>query len=242
MSKNLRVDRETMFNRMKNFSKRVNDFSAVVQNVGYYLTEKEYSDIVDQYDSLKFAMDGWFYQDLKGFVKWEEESGKQEDKIQVYSDGGCRVKNNVKGNKVSENDVCAWAYMVEEPDGERYFEAQSDRGKTNNAMEITALAYAMKHLIDEGYCQRKIEFFLDSEHVLNGVNKWRFNWRKRNWKKANKKPVANKEMWQAIDVMADKFTNAKYTWVRGHENNEGNNYVDQLLNMKMDELESMEVK
>lgn len=34
--------------------------------------------------------------------------------IKFFSDGGCRVKNNVKGNKVGEDDICAYAYRIEE--------------------------------------------------------------------------------------------------------------------------------
>lgn len=225
-----------MFHQMKNFSMLVDSFSAIVQNEGYVIKRKQYGELYDKYMELKKDMDQWF-DNLNDLVADGNESKKEVPTIQVYSDGGCRVKNNIKGNKVSENDVCAWAYLID-VGGEKYCEAQSDRGKTNNAMEITALAYAMKHLIDEGYCQHEIEFFLDSQYVLNGITKWRFGWRKKNWKGSNKKTVANKEMWQAIDAMANKFTNATYTWVKGHDDNEGNNYVDRLLNMKMDELES----
>jgi ribonuclease HI len=61
------------------------------------------------------------------------------------------------------------------------------------------------------------------------------NWKSRGWKTAAKKPVKNKDLWQALDEAADKH-DITWKWVKGHDGNAGNEAADELANRGIDEL------
>ena len=94
---------------------------------------------------------------------------------------------------------------------------------------MTAVISALQAL----KCPCNITLYTDSRYVLDGVTKWLPNWKKNNWKTANKKPVANQDLWQKLDDLNQKH-NIQWVWVKGHSNSKGNNLVDRLLNEAMD--------
>ena len=49
----------------------------------------------------------------------------------------------------------------------------------------------------EGACQ--VDLHTDSEYVRNGITSWIHGWKRNGWKTADKKPVKNAELWQALD-------------------------------------------
>lgn len=75
----------------------------------------------------------------------------------------------------------------------------------------------------------------DSKYVLNGINEWLPNWKKRNWKTASRKPVKNVDLWQALDALTQAHT-IEWVWVKGHSGNPGNERADELANMGIDSL------
>lgn len=159
--------------------------------------------------------------------------------IHVYSDGGCRMKNNVKGNTVSEDDVCAFAFRIE-LDGNVIEKGKAFRGMTNNQMELHGFGAALYYLYRNNLTDIKIVAHLDSKYVLDGIQSWMKGWKARGWKTAAKKPVKNQKEWEALDELISPFSDIEYVWVKGHADSEGNNAVDLLLNKKMDELEKGE--
>ncbi|MDT2659248.1 ribonuclease HI [Enterococcus hulanensis] len=159
----------------------------------------------------------------------------QDREIGVYSDGGCRIHNNVKGNIVSSTDKCAYAYRIE-IDNQVIHGGKAMYGKTNNQMELLGFIAALTRLVDEGLTDTEITAYLDSEYVLKGVQRMS-NWKANGWRKANKKEIANKDEWILIDILLQKFSSIKYIWVKGHADSSGNNAVDELLNQMMDDLE-----
>src|SRR5690606_23745508 len=66
---------------------------------------------------------------------------------------------------------------------------------TNNKMELTAAIEALNALTRP--C--KVEIHTDSQYVKNGVQGWIHGWKRNGWKTADKKPVKNVELWQALD-------------------------------------------
>lgn len=153
----------------------------------------------------------------------------------VYTDGGTRNSGaGHKGGKVAVTDKAAWAYRIEWAKKETHG-VGGQYGATNNKMEQYGLINALKKLIELGFNQKDILFILDSKYVLNPINKgWLKSWKKQNWKKGSGK-LANKKEWQTIDRLLSKFPHAKFTWTKGHANNQGNEFVDHLLNEYMDE-------
>ena len=67
---------------------------------------------------------------------------------------------------------------------------------TNNRMELTAAIEALNALKDSS----SVILHTDSKYVMDGINDWMPNWKKRGWKTSAKKPVKNKDLWQALDA------------------------------------------
>ena len=126
----------------------------------------------------------------------------------------------------------------------------AEKDTTNNKMElvgaIEALRYTKKNLSkilkNESV---KIEIKTDSKYVKNGITEWILNWQKNNWKGSNKKPVANKELWQELlsfkDEINDKLikSNQKglvFEYVAGHAGIKGNEIADELATNAADSL------
>lgn len=94
---------------------------------------------------------------------------------------------------------------------------------TNNQMELTATIKALNNVSREN--PDPIILRSDSEYVVKGMNEWREGWIKRGWRNANRKPVANADLWQELIAEADG-RNVTFEWVRGHAGDIGNEEVD----------------
>ena len=155
--------------------------------------------------------------------------------ITVYTDGGSRNTGNVAGQHVHHNDKAAWAYRIEMPD-QLVTDSAGEWGATNNRMEIMAFLRALEQLQQLGQTKTSILFVLDSQYVLNAVTKgWLAGWKRRGWKRSNG-PLVNAELWQAVDHLLPQFTALNYRWTKGHATNQGNVFVDHLLNQTMDQM------
>lgn len=155
--------------------------------------------------------------------------------ITVYTDGGSRNTGNVAGGHVRDADKAAWAYRIELPDSVETGSA-GEFGATNNRMEIMAFRNALQHLVDLGQTRESILFVLDSQYVLNAVTKgWLAGWKRRGWKRSAG-PLVNAELWQDVDRLLPQFTDLHYRWTKGHATNQGNVFVDHLLNQTMDQM------
>ena len=67
----------------------------------------------------------------------------------------------------------------------------------------------------------------DSQYVQKGITEWIHGWKKRGWRTADKKPVKNVDLWQALDE-AQSPHEVTWHWVRGHDGHAENERVDQL--------------
>jgi ribonuclease HI len=107
------------------------------------------------------------------------------------------------------------------------YEAQT----TNNRMELTAAIEALRAL------KRPVSatLYTDSKYVCTGIEEWLPNWKQRGWRTADKKPVKNVDLWQALDE-ARAPHRVSWRWVRGHDGNVGNEHVDALANAAIDAM------
>lgn len=95
---------------------------------------------------------------------------------------------------------------------------------TNNRMEMQAVIEALKALKKPVH----IKIHSDSALIINAMTQgWITNWQKRGWRKADKKPVENKELWEAM-LEAMKPHNVEWVKVKGHAGIPLNERVDQL--------------
>lgn len=135
-------------------------------------------------------------------------------KVQLITDGSC-IGNPGRGGWAC---ILRYGTQAKEIFGSAFH-------TTNNRMELTAALEGLRALSEP--CE--VEIVTDSEYVKNGMTKWIDNWRKRGWLTAEKKPVINRDLWEALDEAAAGHT-VKWLWTRGHASHEDNNRADELAN------------
>jgi len=138
----------------------------------------------------------------------------------IFTDGACRGNPGPGG----------WGVLLRYGSREKTF-LGGERETTNNRMELTAAIQALKLLREP--CQ--VELYTDSQYLQKGITEWLSGWKKRNWKKADKKPVKNADLWQALDESASKHQ-VTWHWVKAHNGHRENEMADALANQAIDEL------
>lgn len=128
----------------------------------------------------------------------------------VYTDGACSGNPGPGG----------WAWAV--PDGA--YRSGSETRTTNQRMEIHAVLDAVTTL--EG----PLEVVSDSTYVVNCFRDgWWRGWLARGWKNSQKKPVANRDLWEPlIDLYRRDPGRLAFRWVKGHGSDPYNDLVDRL--------------
>src|SRR3712207_3718776 len=115
-----------------------------------------------------------------------------------YTDGACSGNPGPGG----------WAWAVE---GGRYQSGYAEH-TTNQRMEIMAALEAVKALSGEG----QLEIVSDSTYVVNCFrDSWHVGWKKRGWVNSQKKPVANRDLWEPFIELALERS-VTFRWVKGH--------------------------
>lgn len=99
---------------------------------------------------------------------------------------------------------------------------------TNNQMELMAAIEGLKSL--KGPCH--VTLFTDSVYVKDGITKWIHNWKRNGWRTANRKPVKNVELWQALEAEVESH-DITWKWVKGHNGDPGNEKADELARQGM---------
>ncbi|MDW6093609.1 ribonuclease HI [Vibrio rhizosphaerae] len=101
--------------------------------------------------------------------------------------------------------------------------SQGFRLTTNNRMEMMAAVVALKSLKESCH----VILTTDSQYVRQGITQWIHNWKKKGWKTADKKPVKNADLWQALDKETQRHQ-VEWHWVKGHAGHRENEICDEL--------------
>ena len=141
------------------------------------------------------------------------------NEVTIYTDGACSG-NPGKGG---------WGAILIYAKEEKYMSG-SKQLTTNNQMELIATIEALKAILKPS----NIALYTDSQYVKNGITSWIFNWKKNGWKTANKKPVANKDLWIELEKYVD-FHSVSWFWVKGHSGDHYNEIADELAVKAMNE-------
>ena len=141
------------------------------------------------------------------------------NEVTIYTDGACSG-NPGKGG---------WGAILIYAKEKKYMSG-SKQLTTNNQMELIATIEALKAILKPS----NIALYTDSQYVKNGITSWIFNWKKNGWKTANKKPVANKDLWIELEKYVD-FHSVNWFWVKGHSGNHYNEIADELAVKAMNE-------
>jgi ribonuclease HI/uncharacterized phage-like protein YoqJ len=129
----------------------------------------------------------------------------------VYTDGACSGNPGPGG----------WAWAVA-PSGP--FEAGAEAKSTNQRMELKAVLDALSKLDGE------LEVRSDSTYVVHCFrDRWWEGWLARGWVNSQKKPVANRDLWEPlINEYRRRADEISFTWVKGHSDDPLNDVVDRL--------------
>jgi ribonuclease HI len=93
-------------------------------------------------------------------------------------------------------------------------------------MELTAAIEGLRALKQD--CE--VEVITDSEYLKNGITQWIDGWKKRGWMTSQKKPVINRDLWEALDSQVARHQ-TKWSWTKGHASHEDNNRADELASL-----------
>lgn len=130
--------------------------------------------------------------------------------ITIYTDGACSGNPGPGG----------WAALLVFGAKEKMISG-GEAETTNNRMELLATIKALKQLKEP--C--RVHIHTDSKYVLQGMTEWAKGWAAKGWKTADKKPVKNVDLWQAL-IEAAKPHRIEWTWVKGHSGHVENDRVD----------------
>ena len=139
------------------------------------------------------------------------------DRVVIHTDGACSGNPGPGG----WGAVLQWNGTVKELKG-------GEALTTNNRMELTAAIEALNALKRP----LEVELHTDSVYVKDGLTKWMVGWKRNGWRTADKKPVKNLELWQALDTAVARHT-INWRWVKGHAGDPMNERADELANEGM---------
>ncbi len=137
-------------------------------------------------------------------------AGSADESTVVYTDGACLGNPGPGG----------WAWAV--PGGD--WVCGADPHTTNQRMELQAALDALREL------DGPVIVVSDSAYVVNCFrDRWYEGWKRRGWRNANKKPVANRDLWEPlIELYLSRPGAVSFRWVKGHSGDEWNEIVDRL--------------
>lgn len=139
--------------------------------------------------------------------------------VQAFTDGACRGNPGPGG----------WGVVLRSGSREKELWG-GELATTNNRMELTAAIEALKALNKP--C--RVALYTDSTYVRSGITEWVRAWRARDWRTADRKPVKNQDLWQALSSLAERHE-VEWHWVRGHSGHPENERADALANRGLDE-------
>jgi ribonuclease HI len=132
--------------------------------------------------------------------------------VEIATDGACKGNPGPGG----------WGALLRMGTTERELSG-GERMTTNNRMELTAAIEGLNAL--KRPCTVRLS--TDSRYVMDGLTKWIHGWKRNGWRTADKKPVKNAELWQALLAAAEPHT-IEWKWVKGHAGHPDNERADKL--------------
>jgi ribonuclease HI len=134
-------------------------------------------------------------------------------KVAIFTDGACKGNPGPGG----------WGAILRSASGQERELSGGEPQSTNNRMELMAAIAALNSLTRP--C--RVDLTTDSNYVRDGITKWIHGWRKNGWRTADRKPVKNADLWQAL-VEAAAPHRVEWHWVRGHDGHPENDRADAL--------------
>jgi len=125
--------------------------------------------------------------------------------MNIFTDGACR--ENARQDGVAEGKG-GWAYVVltQAPGQDMKTDKEGSGhkvGTTNQEMEIHAVVEAFRSL---GRVTEPINLYSDSAYVINCLkDRWYDKWKSNGWLNSKMKPVRNRDTWENLIDVVNKF-------------------------------------
>lgn len=133
--------------------------------------------------------------------------------IEIYTDGSCSGNPGPGGWGV----VLIYGPFLKTING-------GEAHTTNNQMELASVIHALDNLKEK--C--KVKLYSDSNYVIKAFTEgWIDGWIAKGWKNSQKKPVANRELWEKLIKLVNKHE-VEFIKVPGHAGNQYNELADTL--------------
>ena len=132
--------------------------------------------------------------------------------IDIWTDGACSGNPGPGG----------WGAILRYGDHEKELSG-GESPTTNNRMELMGAISALEAVKQSA----TIRLHTDSQYVKNGITSWLKKWKANGWKTADKKPVANVDLWQRLEAACGDHK-IEWRWVKGHSGDEMNDRADAL--------------
>lgn len=145
----------------------------------------------------------------------------------------------MKGPGLSTHILSSSGYMPKSEKGKEseiypvsYFDGFGCHGESgsNNVAELLAVNAVVQKAAEYNVDTLRVK--TDSEYVRKGIEEWSNSWIRNNWIRQDGTAVPHQYTWKGLlknlEVLKDKGTNFKITWVKGHNDNLGNDIADKL--------------
>jgi ribonuclease HI len=136
----------------------------------------------------------------------------EENVVELFTDGACSGNPGPGGWGV----LLRWRGVEKELSG-------GETPATNNRMELMAAIEGLKAIKRPA----QVRVWTDSAYVRDGITKWIHGWKRSGWKTADKKPVKNVDLWQALLAAAEPHA-VEWRWIKGHAGHPENERADAL--------------
>lgn len=133
--------------------------------------------------------------------------------VEIYTDGACSGNPGPGG----------WGAVLRYGGVEKELCGGEATPTTNNRMELTAPIRALESLTRPVV----VHLYTDSSYVRNGITAWVPRWKRNGWQTADRQPVKNVDLWQALDALVARHQ-VEWHWVKGHNGHPENERADRL--------------
>ncbi|MDR1807588.1 MAG: ribonuclease HI [Propionibacteriaceae bacterium] len=124
------------------------------------------------------------------------------------------------GSSLSNPGPAGWAWFI---DAQRWAAGGWPHG-TNNMGELMAVLDLLRQTAGTA---EPLHVLCDSQYAINVCTTWMAGWKRRGWRKADKKPILNLDLVQALDeALAGRAVT--FEWVKGHAGHPLNERADTL--------------
>ena len=136
----------------------------------------------------------------------------QSPKVVIHTDGACSGNPGPGG----------WGAILEASSHRKEIKG-GETLTTNNRMELTAAIEALEALKQPS----EVQLYTDSNYLRGGITQWIKKWKVNGWRTADKKPVANEELWRRLELATERHR-VHWHWVKGHDGHDANERADEL--------------